>query len=174
MGPAIGSLAIIPARHHEAHIAGFVRFLLTGERRIVGRDVRVPALRRDGSELPVVMHVEPERLGQGRTVVIAALEPAATYDGDASALWKAGDPDGSELLRRLKELPGFGDQKARIFLALLGKQYGVTLTGWRAAAGEYGKADTRISVADIVDGRSLEQVRSHKKQMKAAKTAAQK
>ncbi|MBV9353486.1 MAG: Fe-S cluster assembly protein HesB [Mycobacterium sp.] len=96
------------------------------------------------------------------------------YDGDASALWTAGDPDGSELLRRLKELPGFGDQKARIFLALLGKQYGVTLTGWRAAAGEYGKAGTRISVADIVDARSLAQVRSHKKQMKAAKTAAQK
>lgn len=96
------------------------------------------------------------------------------YDGDASALWTAGDPDGPELLRRLKELPGFGDQKARIFLALLGKQYGVTPTGWRAAAGEYGKAGTRISVADIVDARSLEQVRSHKKQMKAAKSAAQK
>ena len=96
------------------------------------------------------------------------------YDGDASALWTAGDPDGFEVLQRLKELPGFGDQKARIFLALLGKQYGVTPTRWRAAAGEYGKAGTRVSVADIVDARSLEQVRSHKKQMKAAKTAAQK
>ncbi|HZE16135.1 MAG TPA: HhH-GPD-type base excision DNA repair protein, partial [Mycobacterium sp.] len=62
------------------------------------------------------------------------------YDGDAAALWTAGDPDGPEVLRRLKELPGFGDQKARIFLALLGKQCGVTPTGWRAAAGEYGKA----------------------------------
>ena len=96
------------------------------------------------------------------------------YDGDAAALWTAGDPDGPELLRRLKELPGFGDQKARIFLALLGKQYGVTPTGWRATAGEYGKAGTHLSVADIVDARSLAQVRSHKKQMKAAKAAAQK
>jgi len=61
------------------------------------------------------------------------------YDGDAAALWTAGDPDGQELLKRLKALPGFGDQKARIFLALLGKQYGVTPTGWRAAAGDYGK-----------------------------------
>lgn len=91
------------------------------------------------------------------------------YDGDAAALWTAGDPDGPDLLRRLKGLPGFGDQKARIFLALLGKQYEVTPPGWQAAAGEYGKAGTHMSVADIVDARSLEQVRSfkkHKKQMK--------
>lgn len=90
------------------------------------------------------------------------------YDGDAAAVWTAGEPDGPELLRRLKRLPGFGEQKARIFLALLGKQYGVTPSGWRAAAGEYGKAGSHLSVADIVDGRSLERVRSYKKQMKAA------
>jgi uncharacterized HhH-GPD family protein len=90
------------------------------------------------------------------------------YDGDASALWTAGNPDGPELLRRLKELPGFGEQKARIFLALLGKQYSVTPKGWRVAAGDYGKAGTHMSVADIADARSLEQVRSYKKQIKAA------
>ncbi|MBX9978911.1 MULTISPECIES: HhH-GPD-type base excision DNA repair protein [Mycobacterium] len=90
------------------------------------------------------------------------------YEGDAAALWTAGDPDGNEVLKRLKALPGFGEQKAKIFLALLGKQYGVTPTGWRAAAGEYGKAGTRMSVADIVDAESLGQVRSYKKQMKAA------
>ena len=94
------------------------------------------------------------------------------YRGDAAALWMAGDPDGKELLRRLKGLPGFGEQKAQIFLALLGKQYGVTPTGWRAAAGEFGKAGTHISVADIVDAQSLGKVRSHKKQMKAAAKAA--
>lgn len=96
------------------------------------------------------------------------------YDGDAAALWTAGDPDGPELLRRLKGLPGFGEQKARIFLALLGKQYAVTPPGWRAAAGEYGKAGAHISVADIVDADSLAQVRSYKKrqkQLKAAKSA---
>jgi uncharacterized HhH-GPD family protein len=90
------------------------------------------------------------------------------YDGDAAAVWTAGDPDGPELLRRLKALPGFGEQKARIFLALLGKQYSVTPKGWRTAAGEFGKAGTHLSVADIADARSLEKVRSHKKQMKAA------
>jgi uncharacterized HhH-GPD family protein len=90
------------------------------------------------------------------------------YDGDAAGLWTAGDPDGPELLRRLKALPGFGEQKARIFLALLGKQYSVTPKGWRTAAGDFGKAGTHMSVADIADARSLEQVRSYKKQLKAA------
>jgi uncharacterized HhH-GPD family protein len=96
------------------------------------------------------------------------------YDGDATALWTAGDPDGPELLRRLEDLPGFGEQKARIFLALLGKQYAVTPAGWRTAAGEYGKAGTHMSVADIVDADSLEQVRLSKKrqkQLKAGKSA---
>jgi uncharacterized HhH-GPD family protein len=94
------------------------------------------------------------------------------YDGDAAGLWTDGDPDGAEVLRRLKGLPGFGEQKARIFLALLGKQYGVTPKGWRAAAGEFGKAGAHISVADIVDEGSLQKVRSYKKEMKAAAKAA--
>jgi uncharacterized HhH-GPD family protein len=93
------------------------------------------------------------------------------YEGDAAAVWTAGDPDGAELLRRLKDLPGFGEQKARIFLALLGKQYSVTPKGWRTAAGDYGKAGTHLSVADIADASSLDKVRSYKKQMKAAKKA---
>lgn len=98
------------------------------------------------------------------------------YDGDAAALWTSGDPDGDEVLRRLKALPGFGDQKARIFLALLGKQYGVTPPGWREAAGDYGKAGTYMSIADVTDPGALEKVRSYKKQVKAkakdqAKTA---
>jgi uncharacterized HhH-GPD family protein len=96
-----------------------------------------------------------------------AKEIVDRYDGDAAALWTQGDPDGAEVLRRLKGLPGFGEQKARIFLALLGKQYGVMPKGWRAAAGDYGKAGTHMSVADITDAGSLEKVRSYKKQMKA-------
>ncbi|MCW2686972.1 MAG: hypothetical protein JWR37_1862 [Mycobacterium sp.] len=93
------------------------------------------------------------------------------YDGDAAGLWNTGDPDGAELLHRLKSLPGFGDQKARIFLALLGKQYGVTPKGWQEAAGDYGKPGTHLSIADIVDAGSLEQVRANKKRMKAASKA---
>ena len=89
------------------------------------------------------------------------------YGGDVVALWTAGDPDGPEVLRRLKALPGFGEQKAKIFLALLGKQYGVTPQGWREAAGAYGDAGTHMSVADVVDAGSLEKVRSYKKAAKA-------
>jgi len=94
------------------------------------------------------------------------------YCGDASALWRAGEPDGPGVLRRLKALPGFGEQKAKIFLALLGKQYGVTPKGWRAAAGDYGAAGTHMSVADVNDAGSLTKVRMHKKQAKAAAKAA--
>ena len=89
------------------------------------------------------------------------------YAGNVTALWPEGDPDGKEVLRRLKQLHGIGDQKARLFQALLGKQYGVTPKGWRAAAGDYGKAGTHMSVADVVDAGSLQKVRSYKKEMKA-------
>jgi len=94
------------------------------------------------------------------------------YGGNTAGLWTDGEPDGPEVLRRLKALPGFGEQKSKIFLALLGKQYGVTPRGWRAAAGDYGRDGTHMSIADVVDKGSLEQVRAHKKKMKAAKAAA--
>ncbi len=93
------------------------------------------------------------------------------YDGDAAAVWTEGNPDGREVFIRLKKLPGFGDQKAKIFLALLGKQYGMKAKGWEEVAGDYGKKGTFVSVADIRDQASLDKVRSHKKQMKAAAKA---
>jgi uncharacterized HhH-GPD family protein len=101
-----------------------------------------------------------------------AREIVDAYNGDAAALWTDANPDAVEVLGRLKALPGFGEQKARIFLALLGKQYGVTPKGWRAAAGDYGKTGTHMSVADIVDAGSLEKVRSYKKRMKTAAKAS--
>ncbi len=100
-----------------------------------------------------------------------AREIVDRYDGDAARLWTDGDPDGAEVLRRLRALPGFGEQKAKIFLALLGKQYGVAPQGWRAAAGDYGKAGTHMSIADVVDKGSLDEVRAYKKKMKAAAKA---
>lgn len=90
------------------------------------------------------------------------------WDGDASALWTRGDPDGREVYRRLTALPGFGEQKARIFVALLGKQYGFTGAGWREAAGAYGDDGSFRSVADIVDAESLSRVRETKRAAKAA------
>ncbi|MFJ6931736.1 HhH-GPD-type base excision DNA repair protein [Streptomyces nigra] len=93
------------------------------------------------------------------------------YDGEAELVWKGVD-DGRELLRRLQELPGFGKQKAQIFLALLGKQLGVRPRGWREAAGAYGEPDSFRSVADITGPESLTKVRAHKQEMKAAAKAA--
>ncbi|MFE2647378.1 HhH-GPD-type base excision DNA repair protein [Streptomyces nigra] len=93
------------------------------------------------------------------------------YDGEAELVWKGVD-DGRELLRRLQELPGFGKQKAQIFLALLGKQLGVRPRGWREAAGAYGEPDSFRSVADITGPESLTKVRAHKQEIKAAAKAA--
>lgn len=93
------------------------------------------------------------------------------YDGDPARLW-SGVTDGRELLRRVGELPGFGKQKAQIFVALLGKRFGITPDGWREAAGGYGDADAFRSVADVTDPESLRRVREYKQRMKAEAKAA--
>jgi uncharacterized HhH-GPD family protein len=89
------------------------------------------------------------------------------YDGDTAKIWTAA-ADGKDLFKRVADLPGFGKQKAQIFLALLGKQYGVRPDGWREAAGPYGEEGSHRSVADVVDEASLLKVRDFKKQMKGA------
>jgi uncharacterized HhH-GPD family protein len=93
------------------------------------------------------------------------------HDGDAENVWKGVD-SGKELFKRLNALPGFGKQKAQIFLALLGKQYGVRPEGWREAAGAYGEEGSHRSVADITGPESLAEVRAFKQEMKAAAKAA--
>jgi uncharacterized HhH-GPD family protein len=92
------------------------------------------------------------------------------YDGDAARLWETAGT-GAELLKRIAALPGFGAQKAQIFVALLGKQLGVRPDGWREAAGAFGAEGTRFSVADITDEETLGEVRSHKQALKAAAKA---
>ena len=93
------------------------------------------------------------------------------YDGDPARLWSE-VADGRELLRRVGELPGFGKQKAQIFVALLGKRFGITPDGWREAAGGYGDVDAYRSVADVTDPESLRRVREYKQRMKAEAKAA--
>ncbi|NUS73580.1 MAG: Fe-S cluster assembly protein HesB [Corynebacteriales bacterium] len=93
------------------------------------------------------------------------------YDNDAAKVWTSAE-SGAELLKRIQALPGFGKQKAKIFLALLGKQFGVTAPGWEQAAGEFGAPGSYLSVADIVDEDSLNKVREHKKAMKASAKAS--
>lgn len=115
---------------------------------------------------PPAVHRFPGSMAGRVQALCAAL--VDEYDGDAEALWTRGEPDGPEVLRRLKALPGFGDQKARIFLALLGKRRGLAAPGWREAAGPYGEEGVYRSVADIVDGESLLKVRETKRAAKAA------
>jgi uncharacterized HhH-GPD family protein len=91
----------------------------------------------------------------------------ARYGGRADRLW-VDAADGAILLKRIGELPGFGAQKSKIFLALLGKQYGVTPPGWREAAGDYGIEGSRRSVADVTGPESLMEVRKYKQEQKAA------
>lgn len=112
---------------------------------------------------PPAVHRFPGSMG-GRVQALCRVV-AEQYGNDAAQLW-SGVTTGTELLARVKALPGFGDQKARIFLALLGKQLGVTPAGWREAAGAYGEDGSTRSVADVRDQASLLAVRSFKQEAK--------
>lgn len=116
---------------------------------------------------PPAVHRYPASMAQ--RIQALAQHVVSEYAGDTALLWTTA-PTGAELLRRLRALPGFGDQKARIFVALLGKQCGVQPAGWREAAGAYGEVGSRRSVADVVDATTLSEVRAYKAQQKAAAT----
>ncbi len=117
---------------------------------------------------PPAVHRYPRSMGA--RVQDLARAVVEHYDGDASAIWRDVST-GAELYKRLNALPGYGPQKAKIFVALLGKQVQVTPEGWRKAAGDYGLEGFR-SVADVVDETSLQKVREYKKSAKAAAKAA--
>lgn len=93
------------------------------------------------------------------------------YDGEPAHVWESAS-SGTQLLKQVAALPGFGAQKAQIFVALLGKQLGVRPDGWQEAAGAFGDEGTRFSVADITDEETLRQVRAHKAALKAAAKGA--
>jgi uncharacterized HhH-GPD family protein len=115
------------------------------------------------AERPAVHRFPKSMAGRVQALAAALVD---RYAGEVTALWE--DADGKEILRRLEALPGFGTQKAQIFLALLGKQRGITAAGWREAAGNYGDEGSFRSVADVVDRGSLEKVRAFKQAAKAA------
>ncbi len=115
------------------------------------------------SERPA-LHRYPRAMA-GRVQQLCALI-TDRYDGDAANVW-TGAATGAELLTRITALPGFGPDKARIFVALLGKRCGVQPPGWREAAGRFGEAGSHCSVADIVDADSLAAVRAYKQSLKS-------
>ena len=115
-------------------------------------------------EKPAI-HRFPASMGRRVHDLCGAL--VADHLGQGEHLW-AGIADGATLYARLRELPGYGDEKAKIFIAILGKRMGVQPAGWREAAGKFGD-DVPRSVADITDPVSLGLVREWKKAQKAAK-----
>jgi uncharacterized HhH-GPD family protein len=119
------------------------------------------------SERPA-LHRFPKAMA-ARTQVMAQII-VDEYGGDAAALWSTAD-SGTELVKRVRALPGFGQQKAKIFVALLGKQFGVQPSGWREATTPFGDEGSYVSVADIRDDESLGRVRAYKQELKAAAKA---
>jgi uncharacterized HhH-GPD family protein len=119
-------------------------------------------------EKPAI-HRFPASMGKRIHAVCTAL--VEDYRGNAANLWK-GVESGDELYRRLRALPGYGDEKSKIFVAILAKTQGVAPAGWQQAAGKFGD-DVPRSVADIHDEISLGKVRDWKKAQKAAKADKQ-
>lgn len=110
------------------------------------------------------LHRYPKAMAQRTQNLAQAIVDG--YAGDTGSLWREAT-SGADLLTRLERLPGFGRQKAQIFVALLGKRLGVRPEGWREAAGQYGVDGSYMSVADITDQASLDKVREYKQRMKA-------
>ncbi len=113
---------------------------------------------------PPAIHRFPGSMAERTQKLARAI--ADEYEGDAAKVWKDAT-DAKDLFTRLNALPGFGKQKAQIFIALLAKQFGVQPKGWKEVSGAYGEDGSHRSVADIVDQASLTKVRDYKKQMKA-------
>ena len=116
---------------------------------------------------PPAVHRFPGSMAARLQALAALVEEK--YDGHTERLWTEAST-GKELLARVMELPGFGRQKAQIFVALLAKQLDVRPEGWESAVGAYAEEGYR-SVADVVDPASLQKVRDFKKQKKAAAKA---
>jgi uncharacterized HhH-GPD family protein len=106
---------------------------------------------------PPALHRYPGMMARRTQALCAYI--AQHYDGDAAAIWRDSH-DGSEMLQAIRALPGYDEHKARILVALLGKQLGVTPVGWEKAAGAYALPGYR-SIADVTDRRSLDRVRAY-------------
>lgn len=116
-----------------------------------------PALHRFPKAMAAKCHLLAERV-------------VADYHNDAAALWEEAE-SADALLATLKSLSGFGTDKSKIFLALLGKRFHVAPIGWEQASDPFGRADEVRSVADASSPEALEEIRLFKARMKAAAKA---
>ena len=107
----------------------------------------------------------------GRRIHELCTQLVDRYDGDAAGVW-ADVADAGELHARLRELPGYGEEKTKIFIAILAKRLGIRPDGWEAVAAPFSDEQPR-SVADVHSEESLQRVREWKKAMKAAKKSKQ-
>ncbi|MCA9826144.1 MAG: Fe-S cluster assembly protein HesB [Dehalococcoidia bacterium] len=108
---------------------------------------------------PPAIHRFPGSMGKRTQEVCQAL--VDNWDGDAGKLWNTA-ADGKELLKRLKALPGYGDAKARIFVAILGRHMGVRPPGWEEVAADW------PNISDVFSWDDVAELRLKKKEMKAA------
>lgn len=114
---------------------------------------------------PPALHRFPKSMGD--RVRAACAHVMTEHGADAAAIW-TGAKDGADLLARLRAVPGYGEEKSRIFIAILAKRFGIRPAGWEQAAGAFADANPR-SVADIDGPDSFTRVRAWKQQQKAAK-----
>ena len=124
---------------------------------------------RDPDEFAALVRAKPalHRFPSSMATRMQALcrHVADHYDGDAGEVWNAA-ATGEDLFRRLRDLPGYGDEKARILTAVLAKRFDVRPDGWEAQAGAFADGEPR-SVADIDGPEALQRVRAWKKEQKA-------
>jgi PAS domain S-box-containing protein len=76
-------LTVIPPAHREAHLAAFTRSVVEGGGRILGTPVRLPALKADGSEVPIILTLTRHDANAGRTVFLGRMEPLTDEPGEA-------------------------------------------------------------------------------------------
>jgi len=109
------------------------------------------------------VHRFPAAMARRIHALAAAL--VADWDGTPEQIWDG--VDGAELKRRLRALPGFGDEKAMITVALLAKRFGVRPDGWEQAAGPFAD-DAPRSIADAASAEALGRVKEWKRAQRAA------
>lgn len=106
---------------------------------------------------PPAIHRFPSSMGKRTQALCQAI--VDDYGGRAENIWETAS-DASELLERLKQLPGFGAAKSRIFIGVLGKRLALDVEGWEEKAADW------PSIADVASFDDVATLRDQKREMK--------